>query len=86
MKIIQENHYNKDEQRILDEAALGKPQSYKDIYESQRGGAVYCFMAIIGSMRLARAFANVGKSFAETAGAIARFGRAVKGTYRAEDN
>ena len=65
---------------------VGKPQSYKDIYESQRGGAVYCFMAIIGSMRLARAFANVGKSFAETAGAIARFGRAVKGTYRAEDN
>ena len=86
MKIVQENHYNKDEQRILDEAASEKTQSYKDIYESQRGGAVYCFMAIIGIMRLARAFANVGESFIETAGVIARFGSAAKETCGAEDN
>ena len=52
MKIIQENQYNKAEQRILDEAASEMPRSYEDIYEAQRGGAVYWFMAVISSMRV----------------------------------
>lgn len=78
MKIIQENRYNKAEQRILDEAASEMLRSYEDIYEAQRGGAVYWFMAIIGSMRASRAFCNVGNSMNELSEAVCDFGREAK--------
>lgn len=78
IKIIQENQYNKSEQRILDEAAQEMPRSYKDIYEAQRGGAVYWFTAIIGSMRATNAFANAGNSMNELAEAVCGFGREAK--------
>ena len=76
-KIIQENQYNKAEQRILDEAASEMPRSYKDIYEAQRGGVVYFFMAVIASM-VSRAFANAGNSFLDLAEAVSNFQEAVK--------
>lgn len=77
MKIIQENQYNKGEQRILDEAASEMPRSYGDIYEAQRGGVVYFFMAVIASMRASRAFANVGNSCGELSRAVCEFGHMV---------
>lgn len=77
-KIIQENQYNKAEQRMLDEAASEMPRSYKDIYEAQRGGVVYWFMAVIGSMRATKAFANAGNSMDELAEAVCNFGREAK--------
>lgn len=77
-KIIQENQYNKAEQRILDEAASEMPRSYEDIYEAQRGGAVYWFMVIIGSMRASRAFYNVGNSTKDIAEAVRKFGEAAR--------
>lgn len=78
MKIIQENQYNKAEQRILDEAASEMPRSYEDIYEAQRGGAVYWFMAVISSMRVSRAFCNVGNSTKDIAEAARKFGEAAR--------
>ena len=86
MKIIQENNYNKAEQKILDEAAMEMPSRYEDIYEAQRGGAVYCFMAIIGSVRAAKAFANMGNSLDEMTEGIRDIGRAAKEACGAEDN
>lgn len=76
MKIIQESHYNKSEQRILDEAAAEMSRSYQDIYEAQRGGAVYFFMSVIGSMRASRAFADLGNSFSVFSEAASRFTKA----------
>lgn len=78
MKIIQENQYNKGEQRILDEAAAEMPRSYGDIYEAQRGGVVCFFMAVIASMRASRAFANVGNSFSDLAEVVSNFQEAVR--------
>lgn len=78
MKIIQENRYNKEEQRILDKAAAEMPRRYEDIYEAQRGGAVYWFMAIIGSMRASRALASAGNSFTELSGAFDEFRKTVR--------
>lgn len=78
MKIIQENQYDKFEQRILDEAASEMPRSYQDIYEAQRGGAVYFFMAVIASMRVSRAFANAGNSFSDLVEAASNFREAVR--------
>lgn len=78
MKIIQKNRYNKAEQRILDEAASEMPRSYKDIYEAQRGGVVYWFMAVIGSMRVTKAFANAGNSMNELTEAVCNFSREAK--------
>lgn len=86
MKIIQENQYNKDEQRILDEAASEMPRSYKDIYEAQRGGAVYWFMAIIGSMRLTKALFNTGNLIDEITEAIGEFGGTAKELCGTEEN
>lgn len=86
MKIIQENQYNKEEQRILDEAASEMPRSYKDIYEAQRGGAVYWFMAIIGSMRLTKALFNTGNSIDEITESIGEFGRTAKELCGTEEN
>lgn len=86
MKIIQENQYNKGEQRILDEAASEMPRSYQDIYEAQRGGAVYWFMAIIGSMRLTKALSNTGNSIGEMTEAIGEFGRTAREMCGAEEN
>lgn len=86
MKIIQENNYNKAEQKILDEATMEIPSRYEDIYEAQRGGVVYCFMAIIESIRVAKAFASVGKSFDEITEGLEKFERAVKETCGAEGN
>lgn len=78
MKIIQENQYNKGEQRILDEAAEEMPRSYQDIYEAQRGGAVYFFMAVIALMRVSRAFASVGNRFSDLAEAASNFQEAAR--------
>lgn len=78
MKIIQENNYNKAEQKILDEAAVEMPRSYKDIYEAQRGGALYWFMLIIASMRVSRAFINVGNSTKDVAEAARKFREAAR--------
>lgn len=78
MKIIQENQYNKAEQRILDEAVAEMRRSYKDIYEAQRGGALYWFMLVIASMRVSRAFINVGNSTKDIAEAARKFGEAAR--------
>lgn len=85
MKIIQENNYNKAEQKILDEAAAEMPRSYKDIYEAQRGGAVYFFMAVIGSMKATKAFSNVENSLNGLAEATKEFGRMAREAFAVED-
>lgn len=86
MKIIQENNYNKAEQKILDEAAAEMPRSYKDIYEAQKSGVIYWFMAVIGAERTARAFFNMGNSFNEFAEAFEEYSKTAKEMCRAEVN
>lgn len=78
MKIIQENQYDKFEQRILDEAVSKMSRSYKDIYETQRTGLIYWFMVDIGSTRAIKAFVNAGNSFNEVTEAFGEFRKMMK--------
>ena len=60
IKIIQENHYNKVEQKILDKAVSEMTIRYKDVYKAQRIGRCYVFMAVIAEHRLSKAFETIG--------------------------
>lgn len=60
IKIIQENHYNKVEQKILDKAISEMTIRYKDVYKTQHIGMCYVFMAVIAAHRLSKAFETIG--------------------------
>ena len=59
-KFICEQGYNKEEQRIFDEAKKNKDCSYKALYKTVRSGYVYMFMVSIGARRAAEAMRKVG--------------------------
>lgn len=71
-KLMQEHHYNKQEQKAMDRAIAGAGRSYKTIYKGTRQGETYLFMAEIGANRLGRAMAAVGTSASEAAKALSR--------------
>lgn len=54
-KFICEQGYNKEEQKIFDEAKRNKDCSYKALYKTVRNGYVYMFMVSIGARRTAEA-------------------------------
>lgn len=59
-RFICEQGYNKEEQRIFDEAKRDKGCSYKILYKTVRSGYVYMFMVSIGTRRAAEAMRKVG--------------------------
>lgn len=67
MKLIQENHYDKEEQRILDEAAAEMPRSYADLYEMHRHGGTYWYNVVIANRRIGRAARALGQTAEEAA-------------------
>ena len=73
-KFIQEHHYNKSEQRQLDEAVVQLNTSYKELYFNVRRGERYLFMATIACNRVAREFGKLGIAAAAATAAIASFG------------
>lgn len=62
VKFIQEHHYNKAEQRILDEAKRSLGMSYKELYRNMRRGIVYSFMSTIAMRRVSGALYTWGVS------------------------
>ncbi len=66
IKFIQEHHYNKAEQRLMDATMSLQNTSYAVIYKEARQGIVFSFMAIIATERATKAIRNIGVS-AETA-------------------
>lgn len=77
-KLIQENHYNKEEQRILDEAAVEMPRSYSDLYYLHRNGVHLWYSLVIANARIGRAFRATGVTADELAAAVNRFAAATK--------
>ena len=77
-KFIQEHHYNKSEQRQLDEAVVQLNTSYKELYFNVRRGERYLFMATVACNRVARQFSKLGTMVATATTAIASFGDALK--------
>ena len=66
IKFIQEHHYNKAEQRLMDTTINLQNTSYKRVYKRARKGIVFSFMVIISTERATKAIRNAGVS-AETA-------------------
>lgn len=76
VKIIQERHYNKGEQRILDQAAAENGYTYKRIYNAHRRGETYAFMAVIAMTRASKAFAGIGIAASDMAESFGRLAEA----------
>lgn len=55
-KIIQEHHYNKRQQRRLDQYVVQYHTTYQWVYTSIKGGAILTFMAEIGVEQLSAVF------------------------------
>ena len=77
-KFIQEYHYNKSEQRRLDEAVVQLNISYKELYFNVRRGERYLFMTAIAINRATRQFGKLGTMMATATMAIANLGDALK--------
>jgi hypothetical protein len=75
IKLIQEHHYNKSEQKTFDDYVLKSNVTYKEIYKEVRKGKLYWFMAIIGMQRLSRSFAKFGCSVKQLNNAIKSFSK-----------
>lgn len=65
IKLIQENHYNKIEQRLLDREASLHNLKYKEIYSKSKRGFCFWFMAAISVRRANKAMAQLGIALAE---------------------
>ena len=68
LKIIQELHYDKKEQSILDNYKVNKEDTYEKIYSALRCGECLSLQLIIGTNRLNKAVCNMGgtvKQFVE---------------------
>lgn len=78
IKIIQEWHYDKMAQNILDRYALNADMSYKSLYQCMRKGYVYNFMAAISTYRVNRAIRELGISCKEATNALTELGRSLR--------
>lgn len=64
LKFIQENHYSKAEQKLMDTFMELQNASYKVVYKETCKGCVYSFMEAISANRVAIAIRNCGESAA----------------------
>lgn len=79
VKVIQEYHLNKEEQRIFDNAKVGMGLHYKTIYTDLRNGKDFAFMWEIKGRRISAAIAKGGSAFKEAATAFSTFSSAIDG-------
>ena len=77
-KLVQEGHYNKEEQAILDAAVIGAGLTYKEAYVESKNGKSYKFALEFTMRRLNRAAAKFGASAKEAAAGMAKMGAALK--------
>lgn len=76
-KFIQENHYDKAEQRIFDDAKAELGITYKELYKAYRRGEEFLFMLTICFSRVAKAVRNAGISAAQLAESISAITNAI---------
>lgn len=77
VNIIQEHHYNKSEQRILDDYKVKYGVTYKKIYSVLKAGKNLSFQAVIASDRAARAACRLGGTAEHTAKGLLAFAKAI---------
>lgn len=64
IRLMQENHYTKEEQQEIDVAIKNQNLSYKRVYSDLKNGLLYFFILEIGVRRATKAFQLLGSSFA----------------------
>ena len=67
IKFIQENHYNKFEQRIFDDGIRSHQYTYRQFYKEWRSGRQYWFILEIVNYRASMAVSQLGRAFKESA-------------------
>lgn len=75
IKFIQEHHYNKFEQKYLDEAKYNLGLSYKEIYHKAQNGFTYIFMAVISLYRTNRSISKISMSAKQLTECMAALGQ-----------
>lgn len=78
-KIIQEHHYNKEEQRRLDWYVAEYGMTYHWVYTSVKGGAILTFMVSNGCTRLSTYMARLTYSAAAASEAFRKLAMAIMG-------
>ena len=77
-KIIQEHHYNRNEQRKLDRDVEQHHITYNWVYTKIKGGAFLAFMAENGVERLATAFLKTSAQSATVSDAFEKIAKAIR--------
>lgn len=77
-KIIQENHYNRKEQRRLDRYVEQHHITYNWVYTRIKGGAFLAFMAENGVERLATAFLKASAQSSTVSDAFRNIAKAIR--------
>ena len=77
-KIIQENHYNRKEQRRLDRYVEQHHITYNWVYTRIKGGAFLAFMAENGVERIATAFLKVTVQSAKISDSFEKMAKAIR--------
>lgn len=77
-KIIQENHYNRKEQRRLDRYVEQHHVTYNWVYTRIKGGAFLAFMAENGVERIAAAFLKAAVQSATISDAFENMAKAIR--------
>ncbi len=78
MKIIQEKHYNKAEQKLLDQYVANTPETYKNTYINMQRGYLNCLMYAIELSRLIEAVREASYSTNDFAVAMGELGSILK--------
>ena len=77
-KIIQENHYNRKEQRRLDRYVEKHHITYNWVYTRIKSGAFLAFMAENGVERIATAFLKASAQSAKISDAFEKMAKAIR--------
>lgn len=77
MKFIQENHYDKAEQKYFDNAKAIIGLTYKELYMAYRRGDIFYFMYDISVKRVGKVMSKLGVSAQQVTEAFSAFGRAL---------
>lgn len=77
-RFIAEKHYDKEEQRIFDQAVIDGQWRYKKAYMDMRKGIKYLFMVVIATRRAGKAIEATSSTAVVAAEAMTRFAEVAK--------
>lgn len=81
IKLIQERHYTKEEQRAFDTLLSDQKKRYADAYADYCKGYLFSYDMAVGLMRGARAIWNCGVSAQKAVEAIKAFNDALRAVF-----